>query len=153
MKLLYMGCLIMLLTACATTQPAKQQKISTPVSDTHATISVDQIDLDRDGHLSITEQQLIHSQPAHHVAIITFVCIAAAVCVTLIICMWFTRRGVNPDDPASDSSDSSDTSEPPEIDDGNGVILNHAPPQTPPDQADGGDWLDSEQDFMGDRRR
>lgn len=148
MKLLYMGCLIMLLAACATKQPAKQQKISTP--DTHATISVDQIDLDRDGHLSLTEQQLIHSQPAHHVAIITFVCIAAAVCVTLIICMWCTRRGTNPD---QDTSDTPDTSDPPEIDDGNGVILNHAPAQTSPDPADGGDWLDSEQDFMGDRRR
>ena len=147
MKLLYIGCLIMLLTACASTQPAKQQKISTPVSDTHATISVDQIDLNRDGQLSITEQQLIHTEPAHHVAIFTFVAIAGAVCATLIICMWFTRRGVNPDHPTSD------TSEPSEIDDGNGVILNHAPSQTAPEQADGGDWLDSEQDFMGDHRR
>ena len=147
MKLLYMGCLIMLLAACAIKQPAKQQKISTPVSDPPSTISVDQIDLNRDGQLSLTEQQLIHSQPAHHVAIITFVCIAAAVCATLIICMWFTRRGVNPDNPTPDTSD------PPEIDDGNGVILNHAPSQTSPDQADGGDWLDSEQDFMGDHRR
>ena len=150
MKLLYIGCLIMLLTGCVSNRPAKQQKISTPVSDPPATISVDQIDLDRDGHLSITEQQLIHSQPAHHVAIITFVCIAAAVCVTLIICMWFTRRGVNPDDPASEPPE---PPEPPEIDDGNGVILNHAPAQTPPEPTDGGDWLDSEQDFMGDNRR
>ena len=140
----------MLLTACASTQPAKQQKISTPVSDTHATISVDQIDLNRDGQLSVTEQQLLHAEPAHRVAIITFVCIAAAVCATLIICMWFTRRGVNPDNPTTDSSE---PPEPTEIHDGNGVILNHAPPQTSTEQADGGDWLDSEQDFMGDRRR
>ena len=147
MKLMYIGCLLMLLTACASTQPAKQQKISTPVSDTPTTISVDQIDLDRDGQLSPTEQQLLHTEPAHHVAIITFVCIAGAVCATLIICMWFTRRGVNPDVPTSD------TPEPSEIDDGNGVILNHAPSQTAPEQADGGDWLDSEQDFMGDQRR
>lgn len=148
MKLLYIGCLIMLLTGCVSNRPAKQQKISTP--DTHATISVDQIDLNRDGQLSATEQQLLHTEPAHHVAIFTFVAIAGAVCATLIICMWFTRRGVNPDHPTSDSSD---TPEPPEIDDGNGVILNHAPSQTSPDQADGGDWLDSEQDFMGDHRR
>lgn len=148
MKLLYIGCLIMLLAGCVSNRPAKQQKITTP--DTHATISVDQIDLNRDGQLSATEQQLLHTEPAHHVAIFTFVAIAGAVCATLIICMWFTRRGVNPDHPTSDSSD---TPEPPEIDDGNGVILNHAPSQTSPDQADGGDWLDSEQDFMGDHRR
>lgn len=117
------------------TEPAKQQS---PI--TSQAIPVDQVDLDGDGHISISEQ---HNLTSHTPGVLpVFLCIAGAtVCVTGL-CAWWCRR--SREEPHEESHDhtTSDT-----------LIqeTQHTPPPT--HTSDDDDWLDSEQDFDGIQRR
>ena len=106
-------------------KPAQQQKIIT-------TIPVNQIDTDGDGQISQSEQQQLTTHDNH--ALLTFLCISGA---TIIMCVggaWVTCR----------HRARSDTTDTPDI--------SAARPDTS-DTSDGGDWLDSGQDFSGDSRK
>lgn len=115
-------------------KPAQQQKIIT-------TIPVDQIDIDGDGQISQSEQQQLTTHDNH--ALLTFLCISGA---TIIMCVggaWVTCR----------HRARSDTSAKPAYGpDRPGSADGDLRPEAI-DTSDGGDWLDSEQDFSGDTRK
>lgn len=113
------------------TEPAKQQS---PI--TSQAIPVDQVDLDGDGHISISEQ---HNLTSHTPGVLpVFLCIAGAtVCVTGL-CAWWCRRSRE----ESHDHTTSDT------------LIQETQHTTPPTRtSDDDDWLDSEQDFDGIQRR
>ena len=112
-------------------KPAQQQKIST-------TIPVNQIDLNGDGLISQSEQQQLTTHDNH--ALLTFLCISGATIIMCVSGAWVTcRHRATPD--------TSHNSVTPDI--------STRAPDTPvtTDTSDGGDWLDSEQDFSGDSHK
>ena len=137
---------IMTLCCCANRtvkpNPAKQQKITT----SQQPIPVDQIDLNQDGMIDTTEQQhLTDNTPG---VLSTFMCIGGA---TILICLgsaWICRRSIDSEQQSPDTSHDSPEDQLIQERDFDGVQHDVA------DVSDGGDWLDSGQQFeQRDRRK
>lgn len=129
----------LVLSACSMNRtlkpkPAKQQSMITTQA-----IPVDQVDLDGDGQISISEQ---HNLTSHTPGVIpVFLCVAGAtVCVTGL-CAWWCRRAREEPPEQSPDITPSDT-----------LIQETQRPTRHSSKSGDGDWLDSEQDFDGVQR-
>lgn len=134
MVLLWIG----LLSGCASKwKPAQQQKDSTPHTSESA-IPVHELDLNQDGHIDQSEQQIItQDRPA---VLTTFMCIGALVVAVCGLCVLLSRSRT----PASRTTD--------------GGAMAESPAPTPtPSSSDTSDtcdsdedmWCHAEQDFLG----
>jgi len=100
----------LVLMGCGLTGPAKQQKISTPPSQSTTSITIAELDTNRDGVLDSQEQAQLHMPPPHQHTLITFVCIMGLVIVVSVACGLISRRIKRVDQ--SDGSDGSDVAQP-----------------------------------------
>ena len=132
---------IMVLCCCANrtvkTNPAKQQKVTT----SQQPIPVNQIDLNQDGVIDTTEQQhLTDNTPS---VLGTFMCIGGA---TILICLgsaWICRRSHSP--PVAPTTKPSDQTDDLILERDFDGIQGESSESS--EVTDGGDWLDSGQDF------
>lgn len=131
---------IMVLCCCTKARvsknPAQQQRITTT---TQQPIPVTQIDLNQDGVIDTSEQQqFTEDRPG---VLATFMCIGGA---TILICLgsaWICTRTTRR---------KSEVSEPHTTNTSEQLILEQdfdGIQDQPPEVTDGGDWLDSGQDF------
>jgi hypothetical protein len=137
--------LIGFLSSCASIlKPAKQKSYYTPQSTPVITspITVDQADLNNDGKLDQSEIQILtHDRPS---VMSTFMCIGGLVVAVCGLCVILSRTK----QPTSSSANSV------KADMGSFTKSNPSEDQIIVESKtkldDGGDWLDSGQDFTGD---